>query len=47
MMKNFVSHSAAVSAPGLADTGELPCTWSLQVVDGDGEGVGGGDNGEV
>ena len=46
-MKNFVSHSAAVSAPGLVDTGELPCTWSLQVVDGDGEGVGGGDNGEV
>ena len=47
MMKIFVSHLAAVLAPGLADTGELPFTWSLQVMDRDGEGVGGGENGEV
>ena len=32
MMKASVSHSAAVSAPGLADTGELPCTCTPHVV---------------
>ena len=31
-MKNSVSHSAAVSAPGLTYTGKLPCTWSLHLV---------------
>ena len=31
-MKASVSHSAAVSEPGLAFTGELPCTCNPQVM---------------